>query len=262
MSDASAAGYVLVPGAGGSGWYWHLVVGELLRRGHRAVAVDLPGADPEAGLPEYRDLIVEAARALGPPVTLVAQSLGGFSAPLACEHVPVAGLVLINAMIPRPGETAGEWWDNVGWQVAAQAMASRDGRPEVDVSDVETLFFHDLPGPIVEVMRADPGAAADGGLLPAVAAVGLAGGTHPGPVRPRRPVLPAPAATASRQGPPRHRGRGSPWRSSGRAELSRRARRQDPPPPLAPARARAPKLIARTGNKPPRDVVAGCAMMR
>jgi pimeloyl-ACP methyl ester carboxylesterase len=162
MSDASAAGYVLVPGAGGSGWYWHLVAGELVRRGHRAVAVDLPGADPEGGLPEYRDLIVEAARALGPPVILVAQSLGGFSAPLACEHVPVAGLVLINAMIPRPGETAGEWWDNVGWQAEAQAMASRDGRPEVDVSDIETLFFHDLPGPVIEVMRADPGAAAEG----------------------------------------------------------------------------------------------------
>jgi pimeloyl-ACP methyl ester carboxylesterase len=162
MSDASEAGYVLVPGAGGSGWYWHLVLDELLARGRRAVAVDLPGADPEAGLSEYRDLIVAAARALGQPVILVAQSLGGFSAPLACEYVPVAELVLVNAMIPRPGETAGEWWDHVGWQAAAQAMASRDGRPEVDVSDLETLFFHDLPGPIAEVMRADPGAAAEG----------------------------------------------------------------------------------------------------
>jgi pimeloyl-ACP methyl ester carboxylesterase len=162
MSDASAASYVFVPGAGGSGWYWHLVVGELLGRGYRAVAVDLPGADPGAGLSEYRDLIIAAARGLGQPVILVAQSLGGFSAPLACEHVPVAGLVLVNAMIPRPGETAGQWWDHVGWQAAAQAMASRDGRPEVDVNDVETLFFHDLPGPIVEVMRADPAAAAEG----------------------------------------------------------------------------------------------------
>ena len=44
-------------------------------------------------------------------------------------------------------------------------MASRDGRPEVDVSDLETLFFHDLPGPIVEVMRADPGAAAEGPVI-------------------------------------------------------------------------------------------------
>lgn len=59
--------YVLVPGAGGRGWYWHLVVAELLRRGHRAEAVDLSGAGAAAGLPEYRDLIVSAARAVVVP---------------------------------------------------------------------------------------------------------------------------------------------------------------------------------------------------
>ena len=31
-------------------------------RGHGAVAVDLPGADPDAGLDEYRDLIVDVGR--------------------------------------------------------------------------------------------------------------------------------------------------------------------------------------------------------
>jgi hypothetical protein len=162
MTHAAATDYVPVPGAGGRGWYWHLVVAELLRRGHRATTVDLPGADPAAGLSEYRDLIVSAALAVGRPVTLVAQSLGGFSAPLACEHVPVARLVLVNAMIPRPGETAGEWWDNVGWHAEAQAAADRGGRPAVDVTDLDTLFYHDLPAPLVEVMRADPGSAAEG----------------------------------------------------------------------------------------------------
>ncbi len=162
MTHAASADYVLVPGAGGRGWYWHRVAAGLRRRGHRAVAVDLPGADPEAGLPEYRDLIVSAARAASGPVILVAQSLGGFSAPLACEHVPVARLVLVNAMIPRPGETAGEWWDDIGWREEAQASADRDGRPPVDVSDLDTLFYHDLPAPLVEVMRADPGASAEG----------------------------------------------------------------------------------------------------
>jgi len=158
VTNAAATDYVLVPGAGGRGWYWHLVVGELLRRGHRAAALDLPGSD----LAAYRDLIVSAARAFGGPVTLVAQSLGGFSAPLACEHVPVQRLILVNAMIPQPGETAGEWWDNVGWQEAAQAAASRDGRPEVDVTDLDTLFYHDVPAPLVAVMRSDPASSAEG----------------------------------------------------------------------------------------------------
>ncbi|HEY2044040.1 MAG TPA: alpha/beta fold hydrolase [Jatrophihabitans sp.] len=154
--------FVLVPGAGGSAWYWHRVVAELDRRGHESVAVELPGADPDAGLPEYRDLIVAAARQLGGPVVLVAQSLGGFSAPLVCAHVPVERLVLVNAMIPKPGETAGEWWDAVGWFAAAKASADRDGRPTPDVTDLDTLFFHDLPLQMADIMRSDRGAAAEG----------------------------------------------------------------------------------------------------
>jgi pimeloyl-ACP methyl ester carboxylesterase len=160
--ETSARNYLLVPGAGGSGWYWHRVIDELTSRGHRAVAVDLPGADPDAGLAEYRDLIVDDGRDFDRPVTLVAQSLGGFSAPLACDHLPVERLILVNAMIPRPGETAGAWWGNVGWQTAAQVAADRDRRPAPDVTGLDTLFFHDLPDDLVAVMRADPDAAVEG----------------------------------------------------------------------------------------------------
>ncbi len=153
--------YVLVPGAGGSGWYWHRLMPELTRRGHQAVSVDLPGADPDAGLVEYRERIVAAAGSLGGSVTLVAQSLGAFSAPLACAHVPVEALVLVNPMIPAPGETAGQWWDAVGWQAACRAMAERDGRPEPDVTDLDTLFFHDLPPDLLALMGENPHAAAE-----------------------------------------------------------------------------------------------------
>ena len=41
---------------------------------------------------------------------LVAQSLGGFTAPLVATAVALRGLVFVNAMIPVPGETANEWW--------------------------------------------------------------------------------------------------------------------------------------------------------
>jgi pimeloyl-ACP methyl ester carboxylesterase len=147
---------VLVPGAGGDGRYWDPVAEQLQKRGHRAVAVTLPGADPQAGLPEYRDLIVAAAAGLGGPVTIVAQSLGGFCAPLAAEKIEGAGLILVNAMIPEPGETAGDWWGNVGWQEEAQAAADRDGRPTVDPNDADLLFFHDLPAPLVDLLRSQP----------------------------------------------------------------------------------------------------------
>jgi hypothetical protein len=33
--------FVLIPGAGGSAWYWHLVAPKLEERGHEAVPVEL-----------------------------------------------------------------------------------------------------------------------------------------------------------------------------------------------------------------------------
>ena len=52
--------FVLIPGAGGAAWYWHLVVPLLREAGHEAIAIDLPADDPAAGLPEYADLVIRA----------------------------------------------------------------------------------------------------------------------------------------------------------------------------------------------------------
>ena len=74
---------------------------ELERRGHEALAVRLPAEDDAAGWNEYADAV---ATALGDrqPVVLVAQSLAGFTAPLVAARRPVALIVLLNAMVPRP----------------------------------------------------------------------------------------------------------------------------------------------------------------
>jgi pimeloyl-ACP methyl ester carboxylesterase len=130
--------YALVPGAGGSAWYWHLLVDELRARGAEAIAVDLPAGDDNAGLPEYADAVVNAIGDRA-PVVLVAQSLGGLSAPLVCDRVDVELLVFLNAMIPVPGESFGEWWANTG---QAQARAEAGGRDDDDMFEV---FFHDVP---------------------------------------------------------------------------------------------------------------------
>jgi pimeloyl-ACP methyl ester carboxylesterase len=126
------ATFVLVPGAGGAAWYWHLVVAELEKRGRQGIAVDLPAADDTAGLAEYTDAVVEA---IGDrrPIVLVAQSFGGFTAPLVCKRVPVELLILLNAMVPRSGETGEEWWKATRW------------KEEVGEVDDEEAFFHDVP---------------------------------------------------------------------------------------------------------------------
>lgn len=138
------ATFLLIPGAGGDAWYWHLVVPLLERAGHRAVPVGLPAGDPDAGLDAYVDASIEA---LGPSegeVVVVGQSLGGFTAPIVAEQIGAAGLVFVAAMIPAPGETAGDWWATSGFQEVW-------GDQEMD-DDVH--FFHDVPPEIVEELLA------------------------------------------------------------------------------------------------------------
>ena len=134
--------FVLVPGAGGDAWYWHRVAPLLEAGGHRAIPVGLPAADGSATLSDYAAEIKSAAKGSS-TIVIVAQSLGGFSAPMAVDELDVQELIFVNAMIPAPGESPGAWFSNTGQDDAARQMAERDGRsPEFDfVED----FFHDVP---------------------------------------------------------------------------------------------------------------------
>jgi hypothetical protein len=138
------ATYVLIHGAGDAS-YWHRVVPELRALGHDVVAPELP-SDDEAGLTGYTDAVVSA---IGDRTDLivVAQSLGGFTAPLVCDRVSARLLVMLAAMVPAPGETAGDWWGNTGAEQARLEQAERDGRPPE--FDLMTTFFHDVPPEIV-----------------------------------------------------------------------------------------------------------------
>ena len=137
--------FVLIPGAGGAAWYWHRIVPELRAHGHEAVALDLPAADESAGLPEYADAAVAAIDGHR-DVVVVAQSMGGFTAPVACARISVRLLVLVNAMIPLPGETPGDWWDHTGWEQARIAAARAGGYP-VEF-DLAAYFLHDVPAEV------------------------------------------------------------------------------------------------------------------
>jgi pimeloyl-ACP methyl ester carboxylesterase len=144
------ASFVLVPGAGGMAWYWHRVVPLIREAGHETIAVDLPGDDRRSGLAAYADIVIRAI-AERSDVILVAQSLAGFTTPLVCSHVPVRMVVFVNAMIPKPGETAGAWWGATGAAEAReQAAAQRGYATEFDIG---TYFLHDVPQ---DVLRAGP----------------------------------------------------------------------------------------------------------
>ncbi|MBY8877904.1 alpha/beta fold hydrolase [Actinacidiphila acidipaludis] len=162
------ATFVLVPGADGSAWYWHLVAPALRAHGHDVVTLDLPSHD-SADLDAFADAITAAASdalaaagredRAGRPLVLVAASLAGFSAPLVCGRMDVDRLVLVNAMVPRPGETAGEWWGATGQPAARAARAEAMGRHGADAEfDLRTDFFHDVPAAVTEeAFAAAPG---------------------------------------------------------------------------------------------------------
>jgi pimeloyl-ACP methyl ester carboxylesterase len=152
----AAIAFVLVHGAGSSAAYWFLVTPRLQQAGHQTIAVDLPNW-PGATLADQADAIVAAAEGAD-HVVLVAQSMAGFSAPLACDRLPVDRLVLLNAMIPQPGETAGDWWQNTDQAAAVRANEIREGRDPDAGFDLATTFFHDLPPAVLEEVLRSAGA--------------------------------------------------------------------------------------------------------
>jgi pimeloyl-ACP methyl ester carboxylesterase len=149
------ATFVLIPGAGGEAWFWHRLVPELEALGHEAIAVELPSGDDSAGWEEYADATehaIDAALEDRPPdgLVLVAQSLAGFSASLVASRRKVDLLVLLNAMVPMPGETGGAWWSNTKSKEAEQAYFAEIGLAADAADDDKVVYFHDVPPEVVE----------------------------------------------------------------------------------------------------------------
>lgn len=139
------ANYLLLHGAASTGWIWHRVATGLREHGHQVVAPNLPCADPTAGLEAYTDVAVRAAEVYGSePVVVVAQSLAGMIAPVVATRRPASRIVLIAAMIPRPGESANEWAAATGQPQAQEALLAELGIPGEARFDPELVFIHDL----------------------------------------------------------------------------------------------------------------------
>lgn len=95
--------------------------------------MDLPVDDESAGLSEYADVVVEAIGNRS-NLIVVAQSFGGYIAPIVCDRVPAKLLVLVAGMVPSPGESAEEMFANTGYKQEEQ----KDPSPRA-------VFYHDVP---------------------------------------------------------------------------------------------------------------------
>lgn len=136
--------FVFISGAGGNGSHWKRVAPVLRDAGYEVLTPDLPAGDDRAGIDEYARTIVDAIGGRT-NVSVVGQSLGAHTAAAVCELVPVELLVFVAGMIPKQGETAGEWWEATGQSAAQRRQDLLEGRnPDAEWED-ETLFYHDVP---------------------------------------------------------------------------------------------------------------------
>jgi pimeloyl-ACP methyl ester carboxylesterase len=99
--------FALVHGAWHGAWCWERLTPELVARGHRVVAPDLPSDDPAATFITYADVVIDAL-AGEDDVVLVGHSLAGNTVPLVAARRPVSRIVYLCAVIPIPGRSFNE----------------------------------------------------------------------------------------------------------------------------------------------------------
>jgi pimeloyl-ACP methyl ester carboxylesterase len=141
---------VLVPGAGGAATYWSYVVPRLVAAGHDVRTVDLPADDSRAGLEQYAERVLEV---VGDGTVLGAQSMGGFTAAMVAARAKLSRLIFVNAMIPNPHETPGDWWKNTDHEAARIAAARAGGYSEA--FHLETYFLHDVAADVLASIKDD-----------------------------------------------------------------------------------------------------------
>lgn len=125
--------FAIVHGAGDVGWSWHLVAAALEAKGHTVIAPDLPTEDESKDLTDWASTVIDALPSTS-DVVVVGHSFGGFVAPLVAAQVNASALVLVTAMLPKPGEAPGDWWANTGYAD----------------SGLEDQFWHDVPADLAE----------------------------------------------------------------------------------------------------------------
>lgn len=139
--------FALVHGSMHGGWCWQDLVAELERRGHRAVAPDLPCEDSLAGLSEYADAVEASLAGVSGAETpvLVGHSLGSRTIPVVASRRPGACMIFLCSVPTGAGPVDAQAFAGM---VTAEYAAARfhergDGARRIDAEAARRVFFGD-----------------------------------------------------------------------------------------------------------------------
>ncbi len=145
--------FVFVHGHWHGGWAFDRVREILDGRGHQTLAPDLPSDQLAAGAAANARAVIDAMAEIDDSAILVGHSAGGLTIPIVASERPVAQLIFIAAVLPKPGVSLDD-----------QFLAEPDMAPPgfswlerddglLGLSEAVALeyFFHDCPA---EVARA------------------------------------------------------------------------------------------------------------
>lgn len=162
-AGAVMATVILVHGMWQAGWVWQPMLPALAARGHRAVAVDLPGSETwivagrkppgEITLADYVDHVAAIVEAAADPVVLVGHSGGGRTIAGVAERLPdrVAHLVFVAAFMLPSGWSILDFY--AAYPPPGGGTASHlhpgpiAGTTVLDPRAAEQLLFTDLDAP-------------------------------------------------------------------------------------------------------------------
>src|SRR5688500_14447276 len=106
--------YLLVHGAWHGAWCWNKVIPLLQAKGHKAIAIDLPGHGQDIGctwdisLDDYVNEVVKTANDQNGQVILVGHSMSGVVISHAAEKLSgekISALIYLDASLPKDGES-------------------------------------------------------------------------------------------------------------------------------------------------------------
>jgi pimeloyl-ACP methyl ester carboxylesterase len=120
------------------------VVPRVIKAGFQAVAADLPVEEPDKGLADYASTVAGVA-GKHPRLTLVAQGMAAFIAPMIAAIVDVELVILVAPMSPASGESAEQWMANTGQREAARRLRIEQGRDPAAPFSIEETYLHDMP---------------------------------------------------------------------------------------------------------------------